>query len=110
MDISWKMDSSATVTITHPHLYPDFNTLLQQIADQFKTPVQQQPINQKRINGRNPVRCFFNHGIGIPQKTAQAATMFARATAPITIKPMSDKNNCSINSFRRVVFRNGRMN
>ena len=97
MDSSWQIDSSATVTVTHPHLYPDFDALLQKIADQFKTQVQQQPIDQKQINGRSPIRCFFNHGA--PQKTAQAAMMLAQATAPIIIKLTDERQKQLFNEL-----------
>ena len=68
MGSSWQIDSSATVTVTHPHLYPDFDTLVQQIANQFEVKVQQQPVDPKQPIGRSPVRCFFNHGT--PQKNS----------------------------------------
>ncbi|CAF2782001.1 unnamed protein product [Rotaria sp. Silwood2] len=85
MESSWKIDGSATVTVTHPHLYPDFDTLIQQIANQFEIQVQQQPIDQKQQKGRSSgIRCYFNHGT--PQKTALAAAMLAQATSPIIIK------------------------
>ncbi|CAF4277253.1 unnamed protein product [Didymodactylos carnosus] len=84
MEPSWKTDSSATVTVTHPHLYPDFDTLVQQVASRFETQVQQQSVDQKQQKGRGAIRCFFNHGT--PQKTALAAAMLAQATSPIIIK------------------------
>ncbi|CAF1005352.1 unnamed protein product, partial [Didymodactylos carnosus] len=89
MESSWKIDSSATVTVTHPHLYPDFDILIQQVANQFETQVQQQSIDQKQQKGRGTIRCFFNHGT--PQKTALAAAMLAQATSPIIIKMTNDR-------------------
>jgi len=89
IESSWKIDSSATVTVTHPHLYPDFDALVQQIAKQFEIQVQQQPIDQKQLNGRGPIRCFFNQGT--PQKTALAAAMLAQATSPIIIKMTNER-------------------
>lgn len=89
MGLSWQIDSAATVTVTHPHLYPDFDKLIQQIAKQFEVQVQQQPIDQKQKTGQNPIRCFFNHGT--PQKTALAAAMLAQSTAPIIIKMTNER-------------------
>ena len=89
MDASWQIDSTATVTVTHPHLYPDFDQLLQQISDQFGTKVEQKTIDQKQINGRNPIRCFFNQGP--PEKTALAARMLAQATEPIIIRLIDER-------------------
>ncbi|CAF4787695.1 unnamed protein product [Rotaria sp. Silwood1] len=91
MDASWKIDGSATVTVTHPHLYPDFDTLIQQIANKFEIQVEQQPIDQKQQKGRSNggIRCYFNHGT--PQKTALAAAMLAQATSPIIIKMINHR-------------------
>ncbi|CAF3939431.1 unnamed protein product [Rotaria sordida] len=84
IESSWNIDGTATVTVTHPHLYPDFDTLVQQVANQFEIQVQQQSIDQKQQKGRGGIRCYFNHGT--PQKTALAAAMLAQATSPIIIK------------------------
>ncbi|UJR13608.1 hypothetical protein I4U23_000621 [Adineta vaga] len=89
LDSTWKIDSTATVTVTHPHLYPDFETLIQQIAKQFEIQVHQQSIHQKQQKFRGAIRCFF-HG-GVPQKTALAASMLAQATSSIIIKITNDR-------------------
>ena len=86
---SWRIDSSATVTVTHPHLYPDFDSFIEQVATRFETQVQQQRIEGTDAKGRGMTRCFFNHGT--PQKTAQAAAMLAQATTPIIIKTNNDR-------------------
>ena len=86
---SWQIDSSATVTVTHPHLYPDFDQFIAQVASRFKSQVQQQHIDGKHAKGRGMIRCFFNHGT--PQQTALAATMLAQATTPIIIKMSNDR-------------------
>ncbi|CAF1411727.1 unnamed protein product [Adineta ricciae] len=89
LESSWAIDSTATVTVTHPHLYPDFDTLVAQIAKQFAVQVQQQPVVKRQPKGHAAVRCFFSNGS--PQKTAAAAAMLSQATSPIIIKMTSDR-------------------
>ncbi|CAF5192999.1 unnamed protein product, partial [Rotaria magnacalcarata] len=60
LESSWQIGGSATVTVTHPHLYPDFDTLIQQIATKFEVQVQQQPLTQKQHKGHASIRCYFN--------------------------------------------------
>ena len=89
MESSWQIDGTAAVTVTHPHLYPDLNKLIQDIASQFETYVQQQPVDRKQTNSQSPIRCYFYHGT--PQNTTLAASMLAQATAPIIIKMKHDR-------------------
>jgi len=84
LEPQWTIDSTATVTVTHSHLYPDFDALVQQIAAKFEVQVQQQNVDKKQVNGQSPIRCFFNHGP--PKKTAAAAAMLSQSTSPILIK------------------------
>ncbi|CAF4861108.1 unnamed protein product, partial [Rotaria magnacalcarata] len=69
--------------------YPDFDTLIQQIATKFEVQVQQQPLTQKQHKGHASIRCYFNHGT--PQKTALAAATLAQATSPIIIKMINHR-------------------
>ncbi|CAF3679582.1 unnamed protein product [Rotaria socialis] len=89
LEPSWQIDGSATVTVTHPHLYPDFDTLIQQIATKLEVQVQQQALTQKQHKGHASIRCYFNHGT--PQKTALAAATLAQATSPIIIKMINHR-------------------
>lgn len=78
-----KVDSTATVTVTHVHLYPNFSSFVDGIAKKFDV----QAVLQDK--GSNVTRCFFNQGT--PQKTALAATTLAQSTSPIIIRPKTHR-------------------
>ena len=84
LEPTWKVDSTATVTVLHPHLYPDFDNFVQQIATRFETNVKQQALDVNPSTGTVSIRYFFSHGT--PKQTAAAAAMLAEATSPVIIK------------------------
>ncbi|CAF4466495.1 unnamed protein product [Rotaria sp. Silwood2] len=91
---TWHVDSSATMTVLQPNIYPDFDQLLQGICKQFGTNVQQQVLEKKHHHGINSygIRCVFSHAS--PPKTALAAAMLAQATSSLVIKTSDYRQKC----------------
>ncbi|CAF1444795.1 unnamed protein product [Adineta ricciae] len=87
----WKVDSTATVTVLQSDLYPYFDKLVENIAAQFDTHVEQQPFDQKRGNNGSDSdkRCIFSGAP--PSETALAAAMLAQATSPIVIRITNER-------------------
>ncbi|CAF1690200.1 unnamed protein product, partial [Adineta ricciae] len=87
----WKVDSTATVTVLQSDLYPYFDKLVENIAAQFDTHVEQQPFDQKRGNNGSDSdkRCIFSDAPS--SETALAAAMLAQATSPIVIRITSER-------------------
>ncbi|UJR16958.1 hypothetical protein I4U23_003856 [Adineta vaga] len=75
----WIVDSSATVTISHIDLYPNFEETIDGICQRFDVQVK-----CKRMSNLNKCRCIFSNGN--PQKTSLAAFMLAQTFAPINIR------------------------